>query len=96
MRDHICIGSSPADEQTAQVGSADYESRARAECTRFIDIIRDRLGLEPPGARLAVKMFPGHDFGSYYEVVCHYDDAFPESVEYAFRCERECPQTWEG
>ena len=96
MREYIELGSSPCDEECAQVGQADYETAARIrECLRFIDAIRAKLGPEPPGARLVVKGF-SHDYGTYYEVVCWYDPKIDESVEYAFRCESESPKTWEG
>lgn len=93
-RDYLNIGSSPTDEECAQVGSPNYASRAKAECARFIDLLRKKFGPEPEGALLQAKSFP-HDFGSYYEVVCWYDDGLPESVDYAFRCEGETPATWE-
>ncbi len=64
-----------------------------AECRAYIQAIRKVLGEEPVGARLAVKSFP-HDFGMYHEVVCFYDDNFPESVDYALLCEAEAPTTW--
>ena len=92
-RDYISIGSSPADEPCAQVGEPDYHIKANKECKKFIELIRKELGKEPDGARLSVKGFP-HDFGTYYEVVCWYDDALPDSVEYAFKCEAEAPTNW--
>ena len=94
-RDYIEIGSTPAGEDCAQVGSEGYERRARAECLRFIELIRKKLGPQPEGARLSVKSNP-HDFGSYLSVVCFYDDTKEQAVEYAFRCEREAPTRWEA
>jgi hypothetical protein len=94
-RDYIDIGSAPAYEDCAQVGSPDYAQRARAECNRFIDLIRRVVGPEPEGARLAVKSNP-HDFGPYYEVVCYYDTDNEEASRYAYRCEGEAPATWDG
>jgi hypothetical protein len=93
-RDYIDIGPSPADEECAQVGSPDYAQRAREECNRFIDLIRQVMGPEPEGARLAVKSNP-HDFGAYYEVVCYYDTDNEEASKYAYRCEGEAPSTWD-
>jgi len=94
-RDYIDIGSSPSDEQCAQVGSEGYHQRAREECTRFIQLIRKHLGPEPEGARLAVKSFP-HDFGSYLEVVCWFDEDNEEARKYAFKCESDGPRTWDA
>lgn len=93
MKDRIEIGPCPSDEECVPVGDQDYEARAKEECGRFIKLIRQKLGPEPAGARLGITANP-HDFGTYLEVVCHYDDAFPESVDYAFRCEAEAPRTW--
>ena len=64
MRDYVSIGSAPSDEDCVAVGSEDYYKKARAECQRFIEVIRKKLGPEPSGARLVVKSFP-HDFGTY-------------------------------
>jgi hypothetical protein len=92
--DYIDIGSTPADEECAQVGSPDYARRAREECNRFINLIRHVVGPEPEGARLTVKSNP-HDFGTYYEVVCYYDTENEEARKYAYRCERDAPTRWE-
>jgi hypothetical protein len=94
MREYVNIGSSPVEEDCAQVGDPDYPTRAREECRRFIELIRMRLGPEPEGARLVIKAFP-HDFGTYHEVVCWYDDEMPKSVDYAFKCESDAPSRWE-
>jgi len=94
MRDYIPYGPVPSGEDCEQVGRPDYDPvKARAECVRFISQIRKQFGPEPEGARLAVKSFP-HDFGSYYEVVCYYDDSIEEAVTYAFNGE-ESWTTWE-
>lgn len=94
MKDFLNIGSSPCDEDCAQVGSEDYRNRARKECQRFIATIHRVCGQEPVETRLAIKEFP-HDFGSYLEVVCYFDDALPESMEYAFWVEGNTPLTWD-
>jgi len=103
MRDYISIGSTPAGENCAQVGAADYHSTARRECRAFINQIRREFGQEPDGARLFIKSNP-HDFGSYLEVCCEYDvpddnrsdavsdpEYFPAvdrtALDYALKCE---------
>ena len=93
-RDYIDIGPTPCEEDCAQVGQPDYATKARAECNRFIELIRRALGPEPEGARLAVKSNP-HDFGPYYEVVCYYDTDNEEATRYAYRCEGEAPVRWD-
>lgn len=93
MRDFLYIGSSPVEETCVGI---DAGSHAQVEeCKRFIEVIRKVHGPEPEGAQLKVKSNL-HDFGTYYEVICWYDDKFPDSVDYAFKVEAETPLTWEG
>ena len=94
MRDFMNIGSSPCDESCASVGEPDYYERARDECARFIELIRKKLGEEPEGAHLATKSFP-HDFGTYHEVVCYFDNTDENASNYAYRCESLTPRTWQ-
>ena len=94
MRDFIDIGPTPAAEDCQQVGAPSYDPvAARKECFRFIDLIRKTLGTEPGSAQLAVKSNP-HDFGSYLEVVCYYDDQDSVGEAYAFKCESSAPENW--
>jgi len=94
MRDYIDIGSAPYNEDCVQVSQdVDYLPAMRDECERFILRIREVLGDEPPGARLAVKSNP-HDFGTYLSVVCHYSTLDEEAEEYADRCESHTPARW--
>jgi|SRR6516164_1560263 len=94
-RDYLTIGSSPCDESCAQVGSSNYEVRYRKEMTVFINQIRRECGPEVGSARLGIKGFP-HDFGTYHEVVCYFDDTDVEGIEYAFKVERETPAQWDA
>jgi|SRR5690349_3997659 len=94
MRDYLNIGSTPSDESCAQVGRDGYAMQARRECRTFAEQLRRVFGPEPEGAHIGVKGFP-HDFGTYYEVVCWYDDDMPESVKYAFKIESETPTEWD-
>jgi len=94
MRDYIDLGASPYEEQCAQVGRPDYWDQARRECREYIKQLRRRFGAEPDGTTLVVTENP-HDFGTYLSVVCRFDSARPQSVEYAFRCEREMPGLWD-
>ena len=94
MTDYIEIGPTPCDEDCQQVGTAGYDPiAARAECERFRELIRKTLGQEPEGAKLIIKA-NAHDFGTYHEVACKYDDSYPDAVAYALRCESEAPATW--
>ena len=94
MKDYITIGYSPSGEDCAQVGSDNYEIQSRLECSAFIAQLRRQFGTEPILSRLSIKTFP-HDFGSYQEVVCYYDDVDEEAKNYAFRLESETPEYWD-
>ena len=94
MRDYISIGSAPCEEACVQVNpEGDYHQAMRAECLRFLELVSKKLGPEPEGASLAIKSNP-HDFGTYYEVVCYFEDSNEEAREYALLCEGEAPLTW--
>jgi len=93
MRDYVTIGSAPADEVPAQVGSENYASKALVECKVYIEQLKRELGDPPLGAQLKTKAFP-HDYGTYHEVVCFYDDH--EGRAYALRCESEGPLLWDN
>jgi hypothetical protein len=94
MRDYISIGSSPTDESCAQVGSDNYERQSKKECKAFIHQLLRQFGEEPYLASLRIKYFP-HDFGTYSEVVCYYDDEIEESRSYAYKLESETPSKWD-
>lgn len=91
--DYITIGSTPCEEECAQVGCEDYRRKAMDEGKRFIRDIRLKLGPEPEGARLTIRGFP-HDFGTYYEVCCIFEVENEEATAYALRCEAEAPEVW--
>jgi hypothetical protein len=94
MRDFVYIGSTPCDEPCEQVGSSYNGEKARKECRAFINQLLRMFGPEPEGAELKIKL-ERHDFGSYPEVVCYFDDEKQESVDYAFKCEGESPANWD-
>ena len=93
MRDFINIGSTPSEEDCAQVGSDGYYEKATEECHRYLKCLRQHFGLEPVGAKLGIKGFD-HDFGTYYEVVCYFDTEDREAIDYAFRVESGAPGRW--
>jgi len=93
MRDEISIGPTPAAEKCECLGPEYDPQKALAECKRFIRDIRHALGDEPLGAFLKVRHNP-HDFGTYLDVVCVFDDTQEAAVEYAYRCESDAPTEW--
>jgi hypothetical protein len=94
MRDYVDIGPVPAGEECEQLGPNYDSKKARRECQAFIRQIIRQIGLQPTGARLAIKANQ-HDYGTYHEVVCYYHEDYPDSVDYAFRCESEMPEHWD-
>jgi hypothetical protein len=97
MRDFVDLGvTTPPEESCAQVGSREYDyyDRARKEAKALIGQLRRLVGEEPDNAWLSTKSHP-HDFGTYLTVVCHYDDADPDSSAYAIRCDDEIPAEWD-
>lgn len=95
MRDFVYIAPTPVDEDCAQVGTDNYMERARKECNAFRNQLRRVFGAEPEGAEIKIKREDGHDAGSYLEVVCWYNENYPESVDYAFKLEGETPERWD-
>ncbi len=96
MRDYVDIGSSPCDEECVQVEpTGAYVQAMREECRRYIDCIREHCGEEQGSAALRVKGNP-HDFGTYYEVVCSYDDNDELGANYAYHVEEHAPARWDG
>jgi hypothetical protein len=94
MKDILPIGSCPTDEDCAAVGHPDYEANARLECLRFIELLRKINGNEPEGAELLICANP-HDFGTYYDVVCQFEDKDEEAKAYAYKVEANIPATWD-
>jgi hypothetical protein len=79
---HTWIGSAPAYESFAQLGTGGYTERAWRENRALIRQLIRMHGEPPPGARAATKSCP-HDLGTYYEVVCYFDPEDSEAAEYA-------------
>ena len=83
--ENLNIGSTPNEEECAQVGSADYYARAIKECRAYMAQIQKHYP-EPENGYLKLKGFP-HDFGSYYEVVAYYDPEDTQASRWAFDIE---------
>ncbi len=93
MRDLTYCGPVPANEDCEQLGPNYRADVARSECIRYRDQLRAQFGPEPEGASLRIKSEP-HDFGSYLEVVCSFDDNDSKAVEYAYACESDAWPEW--
>lgn len=93
--DYVVIGSSPYDEDCAQVGTPDYSSKCKLELNEFRRQLIEKFGEPPFGARLRIKSFP-HDFGTYHELVVEYNDNNEEAEDYAFKLEDHGIDTWDA
>ena len=93
--DQFSLGPVPAEEDCAQVGSPNYAGLGRAECRRYIDLLRTRFGNEPEGARFRITSNQ-HDCGNYYDVVIEFDPSRQQAIDYAYKVEKEAPATWDG
>jgi len=95
-RDYISLGSSPSDEDCAQVGSDNYRELSRIELQEFkrmMEVINPAP--EDCIAYYTVKSFP-HDFGSYHELCAVFDDNDDQSIEWAFNAENITPVQWDN
>jgi len=70
--DYLCVGSNGF----AQVGDPLYPEKNAVEMNFLLGIIREKFPIPErlqTLCRFAVKAF-SHDFGTYHEIVLHYDD----------------------
>lgn len=92
--EYLSIGQGPSDEECAQVGMPRYSERAKAEILTFKNLIMRTLGEPPEGALLTIKTCP-HDLGTYFELVCVFEDDNEAGQNYAILCESNAPSKWD-
>jgi hypothetical protein len=95
MREYMELGSSPYDEDCAQVGTDNYSQRAGKE----LDAYRNQLNrlfpdAESKGITFRTKWF-NHDFGTYGEVCVYWNTDNPVADEYAYIIEANLPSNWD-
>lgn len=95
MLQSISLGSAPANEECAQVGSDRYEHRAWAECYKYIQLLRKLCGDVPETIAFLRCRSEEHDFGKYYEVYVLYYDDNEMGVSYAFHLDNNAPLSWD-
>ena len=91
---YLTLGSTPCDEDCAQLGADDYRERMRAETKRYIAQLERLFPNRPEGVRFGVKGF-SHDFGTYHEVCVFFNEDNEEQAEFAYNVEGECPAKWD-
>ena len=93
--EYIEIGSTPYEEDCAQVGSYNYRELAKKEMDVFIDQLnRSFPEAEEKGIRFKVKWF-SHEFGSYGEVCMYWDMDDPIADEYVYVIDKSIPSNWD-
>lgn len=100
----VIIGSTPANESCAQVGTNDYGVRAQAECRayraqlyRFLEQHGYPRAKLPDSFKIRVLRHQ-HDFGDYYEVAVQFQEEDPATrVCYSLLAliENEGPAEWD-
>ncbi len=99
MMETLELGSSPSNEDCAQVGTDDYQERERVEIKAYINQLKRHLIAEgfadyEEYVTLKKKGCP-HDFGTYYEVAVKYDESVERAVEIAYWLEGNLPLNWD-
>jgi len=98
MREYLDIGSSPVDEPCAQLGTEEYLSRVRLELWAYRNQMERLWAVrlaEEPDMHFGVRANQ-HDFGTYHELVIHYDDEFETQANLAIEMQNESPATWDA
>lgn len=89
MRDYLCLGPVPDEEDCQQVGTSSYDyDKDIADLRRYKAMLEARW----PDAHFGIKSFP-HEFGTYREVVVYFDTE--EENPLAFEIEANLPRIWD-
>ena len=89
------IGSSPYEEDCAQVGSNGYVQRANKELFSYMNQLKRLFpAAESIGIRFRIKWF-SHDFGSYGEVCIYWNNENEDADIHAYEIERNLPGKWD-
>ena len=91
MSDYLEIGTTPVDEECAQVGTDGYEEKVTREIEAFKAQIMRQFPKQCKRVKLIKKSFP-HDFGSYYELCIVFEQ---RECDAAFEIENNLPAEWD-
>ena len=92
-------GTTPADEECASVGDADYSTRARKEGRAFIAQIRRQFQdqLEKMGDRVELKLdYSDHDLDPYYHVIALVNEGDDRAFQVAIDIENDVATRWDS
>jgi hypothetical protein len=97
MKETIELGSAPADEECAQVGSEGYYERGKHECNVYKNMLYRWLRQsynEEDLPMIRVKSHV-HDYGCYLELIVVYDDTNEVQAEAAWALQNDSPTEWD-
>jgi len=90
----VDIGSTPNDEQCAQVGTDNYRQIAQMEVRAFAKQCQRMFPNKPSGARYVITNNP-HDFGTYYDLGIRFNMDDEEAENYAYEVQNNMPSNWD-
>lgn len=90
---YVNLSCVPYNEEEVQVGDPDYARKARIQCNLYIKLLRQIFGEEPVSASFRITSNP-HDFGTYYDLRCEFDERYEAAKEYAYNVEKNEPDVW--
>jgi len=93
MKDFLSLGSTPPEEECAQLGQPNYHEQAQKECAAFINQLKRNFKLIND-MKFGIKRCP-HDFGTYLDVVIYFDNDNEEECEIAYNIENNVPFEWD-
>jgi hypothetical protein len=92
--DYVGLGTTPNDEECAQVGFDNYNQIARIEASAYVNQLKRLFPNIPAGVEFVLNSNP-HDFGSYYNLAIKFSENDEEAVNYAFNVENNMPANWD-
>lgn len=95
--EHITLGSTPASETCAQLGTPGYGERAISECDAYVGQLKrlfKAVHARDARCRLEVVDNP-HDFGNYLEVHAQYHEDDKRALTDALWLDGHMPEEWD-
>lgn len=99
MKDFIQLGSTPTEEECAQVGTDDGFERSKKECSVYIAQLNRQFPKQPGNCYFKTKTFQHsigkNDIAEIKEVVLFFENNDEEESKWAFALEERLPDHWD-
>lgn len=95
MIDHIEIGTVPANEECAQVGSENYKTLAMLESKVFVNQLERAFPNEVLSGIKFKTSWNDHDFGKYLSVKIVFQNDNNIQSEAAYAIDKSIPENWD-